>query len=304
MRVFRSRPFAGLVALFLVLGAASCGKKQQAQAPAAGHGPAMWHVSDADSDVYLFGSFHLLPNGVNWQTREMKAAFDKSVLLVLETDTRSENPQELASLIEKYGIAPPDRPLRGRMTPEQRAAFDALATKLKLDPAQLDPFQPWYAATILTVQYAQMKGMAAERGVEQTLIAQANAGGKPLAFLETLEEQIRFLADLPQDTQMQMLTATFEELESADADMQAMQNAWASGDTQGMSRLFDKSIKEVPALKARLITDRNKRWADEIARLVASRSGPVFIAVGAGHLVGDDSVVALLRQRGLKVEGP
>lgn len=302
MRDLGLRPhFGRLLVLLFALGIAANCTKNVGPKPAGG--PAMWHVSDADSDVYLFGSFHLLPNGLDWEKPAMKIAFDKSVLLVLETDTRADNPGELTSLVQKYGVAPPNKPLRKRMTPEQLTAFEALSKSLGVDPVQLDPFEPWYAATILTVKYAQTKGLAAEKGVESTLIGMASTEKKPLAFLETLEEQIRFLAELPQDTQMKMLTATLDELKSADADMSAMQTAWATGDTAAMSNLFDKSIKEVPELHSVLITERNKRWADEITKLMAG-SGTVFIAVGAGHLVGDESVVALLRQRGLKVEGP
>lgn len=299
----RSLPRWGrLLSLALVVGlaAAACTKKESAKA---GRGPAMWHVADADSDVYIFGSFHLLPKGVNWQRSEVKAAFDKAVLLVLETDVRNENSGEVAGLVTKYGIAPKEQPLRGRLTPEQRAQLEALCTSLKLDPAQLDAFQPWFAATVMTVQYAQNKGLAAETGVEATLIGQATGAKKPLAFLETPEEQIRFLAELPDNVQLKMLTATLEELKSADAEMDVMQNAWASGDTAEMAKVFDKSIKEVPELYTALITERNKRWADEISRLMSGK-GTVFIAVGAGHLVGEGSVIALLRSKGLKVDGP
>jgi hypothetical protein len=288
-----------LLLLLLVVGAfASCSKKA-----AVSHRPAMWHVSDADSDVYIFGSFHLLPAGVDWQHPELTAAFDKSVLLVLETDTRNQNPGEMATLIQKYAMAPADQPLSARMTPAQHQAFQTLATSLGVDPARLETFQPWYAGTVLTVLYAQKKGLAADNGVEATLMGMADGTRKPMAFLETLEEQIRFLAELPMPTQVQMLTATLDELKDADAEMDAMQKAWATGDTAAMAKLFDKEIKDVPELRQTLITDRNKRWADEISKLMAG-AGTVFIAVGAGHLVGDDSVIALLRKRGLKVEGP
>lgn len=291
--------FAAL-ALAVGLAAAACTKKD---GTGAGKGPAMWHVADADSDVYIFGSFHLLPAGVKWQRAEIKSAFDKASLLVLETDVRNENSAAVAGLVTQYGIAPKDQALRSRLSPEQRTSFEEVCASLKLDPARLDSFQPWFAATALTVQYAQNKGLAAETGVEATLIAQAKTANKQFAFLETPEEQIRFLAELPADVQMKMLTATLDELKNADAEMEAMQKAWASGNTAEMAKVFDKSIKEVPELYTALITERNKRWADEISRLMAGK-GTVFIAVGAGHLVGDGSVIALLRQHGLKVEGP
>lgn len=291
-----------LAALALVAGlaATSCSKKGGVSS---GKGPAMWHVADADSDVYIFGSFHLLPAGVNWQRADIKTAFNKAMLLVLETDVRNENSGAVAGLVTQYGIASKDQPLRSRLSPEERAKFEEVCTALKLPAERLDAFQPWFAATALTVQYAQNKGLAAESGVEATLITQATTAKKQFAFLETPEEQIRFLAELPADVQMKMLTATLDELKNADAEMEAMQKAWASGDTAEMAKVFDKSIKEVPELYNALITERNKRWADEITRLMAGK-GTVFIAVGAGHLVGNGSVIALLREHGLKVDGP
>ncbi len=134
MRVPSFKPVRRLLVLALALGAlASCNKGVHKSLGE----PAMWHVSDADSDVYIFGSFHLLPNGVDWQKPDIKSAFDKSVLLVLETDTRPSNAVELTDLVEKYGIAPAGQTLRSQMTPDQRASFEKQCAVLHLDPARV-----------------------------------------------------------------------------------------------------------------------------------------------------------------------
>jgi hypothetical protein len=263
----------------------------------------MWHITDADSDIYLFGTFHLLPEKLDWQKPAMVAAFDKSSILIMEADVTGAAPGDVVKLIQQYGLAPPDKPLRSRLTPEQAKQYESLAKALELDPAVLDPYQPWYASTVLSLKYAQAHGMQASEGAEEKLVKAAETENKPRAYLETIEQQIQFLAGLPEQTQNEMFVATLNEIGSSDKLLGDMQTAWEKGDTKAMAKLFDSSIKEVPDLYQTLIVDRNKRWADEIQKLLAG-SGKVFIAVGAGHLVGNDSVVALLRERGIKVEGP
>ena len=273
----------------------SCGKRET--------GPAMWHISDADSDIYLFGTFHLLPAKLDWQKPAMVAAFDQSAILIMEADVADAAPGDVVKLIQQYGIAPPDKPLRSRLTPDQVRQYEAVAKSLGLGPNDLDPYQPWYASQVLTLKYMQTRGLKASQGAEEKLVKAAENENKPRAYLETIEQQIQFLAGLPEQTQTEMFVATLKEVGTSDKLLADMQTAWEKGDTKAMATLLDPSIKEVPDLYQVLIVQRNKRWADEIQKLLAG-SGKIFIAVGAGHLVGNDSVVALLRARGIKVEGP
>lgn len=290
----RSFLWIGLL-LFVGVALSSCSKSQT--------GPAMWHITDADSDIYLFGTFHLLPPKLDWQKPAMVEAFDKSSILIMEADVNGAAPGDVVKLIQQYGLAPADRPLRSRFTPDEDNQYEAIAKSLSLDPAMLDPYQPWYAATVLSLKYAQAHGMEASEGAEEKLIKAAENENKPRAYLETIEQQIKFLADLPEQTQNEMFVATVKEVSSSDKLLADMQHAWETGNTKTMAKLFDSSIKEVPELYQTLVVERNKRWADEIQKLLAG-SGKVFIAVGAGHLVGNDSVVAMLRERGVKVQGP
>jgi len=292
--VARSFLWIGLL-IFAGVAATSCSKHET--------GPAMWHISDANSDIYLFGTFHLLPPKVDWQKPSMISAFDKSSILIMEADVNGAAPGDVVNLIRQYGLAPQDKPLRSRLTPDEDKQYEATAKSLGLDPSALDPYQPWYAATVLSLKYAQAHGMEASEGAEEKLIKAAETENKPRAYLESIEQQIQFLANLPEQTQNEMFAATVKEVSGSDKELAEMQKAWESGNTKAMAKLFDQSVKEVPDLYQTLIVERNKRWADEIQKLLAG-SGKVFIAVGAGHLVGDDSVVAMLRARGVKVEGP
>ena len=107
-----------------------------------------------------------------------------------------------------------------------------------------------------------------------------------------------FFDDLPDDLQIALLGETLDELPKLQDMIEKMMAAWAKGEPKMLASLLNESVETNPELEKRLLTDRNARWADWIkARL--EKPGTVFMAVGAGHLAGEKSVQAMLRQRGL-----
>jgi uncharacterized protein YbaP (TraB family) len=76
---------------------------------------------------------------------------------------------------------------------------------------------------------------------------------------------------------------------------------WASGDTDRLAAQLNEDLRTTPRLAQLLLTDRNARWADWIAARL-DKPGTVFVAVGAGHLAGSDSVQAMLAKKGLRAE--
>jgi uncharacterized protein YbaP (TraB family) len=134
------------------------------------------------------------------------------------------------------------------------------------------------------------------------LKARAEAAGKPIHGFETIDKQIGILANLPDDVQMAFLRETLKDYENAVTMLDTMVEAWAKGDVATLDRVMVEEMKEAsPALYQALLVDRNTDWANQIQTLLAG-SGTTFIAVGAGHLTGDESVQAILQQRGVTVE--
>jgi uncharacterized protein YbaP (TraB family) len=81
-----------------------------------------------------------------------------------------------------------------------------------------------------------------------------------------------------------------------------MEAAWEVGDDRALGReLVGELREEYPALYKVILKDRNAAWVDVVAREMDG-SGVAFVAVGAAHLAGPDSVQTLLRARGYKVE--
>ncbi|KQP45474.1 polysaccharide biosynthesis protein GumN [Brevundimonas sp. Leaf280] len=271
-----------------------------APAPIQGEGPALWVVKDADSTLYLFGSVHVLRPTTGWASPRVEAAFDSASDIWFEIS----NPDDQAAimpLIQQHGLSP-ETPLSSRLTSEENAELDAAAKAMGASAAQLQPMKPWLAALSLSVAPLIKAGYDPKSGVELVLKARAEAAGKPIHGFETIDKQVGILAGMPDDVQLVFLRETLKDYENAAKKLDEMVEAWARGDVATLDRVTITEMKEAsPALYQAVLVDRNTDWANQIQTLLEG-SGTAFIAVGAAHLTGDDSVQAILQKRGVTVE--
>lgn len=267
---------------------------------AEGQGPALWVVRDADSTLYLFGTVHVLRPTTAWGSPRVDAAFDSADQIWFEIS----NPDDQAAivpLIQQYGISP-DRPLSSLLTAEEMTSLNALAASAGMPAAQVDVFRPWFAALVLSVAPSIRAGYDPRSGVETILKARAEAAGKPISGLETIDKQVAILAGMSEADQLAFLRTLLESYEDATVELDRMVGAWATGDVALLEEIaVDEMQTEAPALYEALLVRRNTDWANQIQTMLEG-SGTVFIAVGAAHLAGDDSVQEILEARGVNVE--
>lgn len=271
----------------------------RAVAPAQGQGPALWVVSDADSTLYLFGTVHVLRPTTAWGSPRVDAAFDSASEIWLEIS----NPDDVAAilpLIQQHGLSP-DRQLSHLISTGQLTLLDNAARSIGLTAVQMDTMRPWLAALQLSMAPLAKAGYDPQSGVELILKARAEAAGKPIHGLESIDIQVRILAGLDEDDQLAFLTETLGQFDNAGVDLDALVNAWAAGDVDAITRLGVDEMKSTsPVLYEALLVRRNTDWANQIQTLLEG-SGTTFIAVGAAHLAGDDSVQQILTRRGVTV---
>lgn len=263
--------------------------------------PALWRIADADSEIWLFGSVHVLPADVRWLSPRIAAALDSAEEFVTETNTED---ADFPALAARYGTLPEGRALSSLLPAEDSARLARIATEVRLDMTQVERMRPWLAALNLTYLYAARAGHSVDAGVETVLGARARESGKRFSYLETAEAQIRVLADLASADEVRFLAVTLRQLENEPDQMNALDEPWARGDLAVLARELDQQWEDAgPAVHDAVIIRRNRAWADAIEQRLAG-SGSAFIAVGAAHLVGDENVITLLRARGVEVEGP
>jgi len=257
--------------------------------------PALWQVSDEDTTIYLFGTIHVLEPGVTWFDGPVAAAFASADALV--TEVAGIDGLEAAQAMLQQALLPPDKTLRGLLGPADRAALEAALARAQIPPAAIDRFKPWYAAVVLSSLPLIRAGYRLDQGVEIQLARRAQSAGKQHQGLETMAYQLALFDSLPQSSQIAYLRQVVDHLDQVTQQIGALVAEWGEGDADGLATAMN-SDKSDPALVEALLTRRNQAWAAWIAERLA-KPGIVFLAVGAGHLAGPDSLQHVLAERGI-----
>ena len=264
-----------------------------------GADPALWVVKDKDTTIYLFGTIHVLKPGMTWFDEAVKTAFDRSQQVVLEMVMP--DPAKMQALVMATGVAKDGPTLTEQLPADKRAAYAEAVTDLGLPANAFDRFKPWLAATNLSITPLSKLGYDSANGPEQVITAAAKAAGKPVMGLETAEQQLGYFGSLSQKAQLQFLGSTIDELPKLETTMATMVDEWAKGDPEALAREMNDSLKDSPEVAKVLLIDRNARWAEWVKTRLG-KPGTVFVAVGAGHLAGQDSVQAQLVKLGINAE--
>ena len=253
----------------LLLAAALAAATPAAPPPAAD--PAMFVVRDADTTIYLFGTFHALDGQAEWFHQDVRNAFEQSNELVLET-LIPEGPNQ-ASVAAPL-IAPP-----------------------------VTPSASFLATTRMAINAGRSRGMQVANGADMVLRHMAEAEGKPVEGLEPLEYQLAMFNRLPAPATAPAPKAGEpvggSPMDSLSRAMTEMQAAWKRGDQSVFVRMLDQLHQASPDTYRMMFTERNAHWADWIAMRMQS-PGTVFVAVGAGHLAGKDSLLVRLAEKGIQ----
>jgi len=264
--------------------------------------PAIWLLADEDTRIYLFGTIHMLPPGLQWRSAAFETVVREADELVLEVaeDPDTDQVAAIAPLIMR------DEPLSilERVSPERRQGLTELIQSLGMAVDSFDGLQTWAAAMTLAVAgltqaLAGPDGSPEDvTGVEDELRVDFIRSGRPISGVEDGPQQLGFLSGLSPATQREMLEEMVDGYAQGDADFgELSEEGWLRGDTADIAA----EMEEMPAeLFDVLVTRRNAAWTGWLVERL-QRPGTVLFAVGAGHLAGRDSVQSMLAARGLTV---
>ena len=261
--------------------------------------PALWKLADEDTTIHIFGTVHILKPEIDWRTDTFNQAFNAADKLVFEIDLHT--PEGLQAVgTEMIGAAmfQDGRKLSDVLSESDKEIVANAAQGLGIPLASMDPVEPWFAALSLANAQFAKDGFDPESGVEMVLVAEAQAQEKSFDFLETAALQAGIFDNLEMEAQIDMLVESAMTLDLSGEMLDTLTAEWSDGDVSGLGLIAaNPDAAGDEAFYNALFKSRNENWVPQIEAML-DEPGTVMIAVGAGHLAGQDSVITMLEAKG------
>jgi uncharacterized protein YbaP (TraB family) len=258
--------------------------------------------------VHLFGTMHVgkpefypLPAPVEENLRGAEH-------VVFEVDPRSASEPKAVAELQKRSQLRPGQHLYQLLSADTLVVLQAVLQEQNLAVDSMRRLKPWMISLLLGDLQSKALGFQAAWGLESYFMKE-RAPDSDVLQLESLRQQVDMLEKLDPEV---FLGYSLHEFRESASEIEALAQAWRCGDHATLEALLFSDLSApnlsemqregLMGLHEKLFTERNEVMADGIEKLIATGSDDYFVAVGAGHLLGADSVVALLRQRGYTVQ--
>ena len=297
MRKFKAAVW-GIIALSIFLIPGLSRAQANLQQPGALH--CLWKAQGASNVVYLLGSVHLLKPADYPLPAVIESAFTNSQVAVFETDLdKLEDPEGQAALLSKISL-PAGQTLQQNMSPKVYASFTKHAAEIGMHMQMVERFRPAAAVETLGLMELISIGGNPDYGVDKHFVKLAHDGGKRIVPLETIDFQIGLLVGFSKVEEDLMVEKSLQQMDDEKRLYNELVLAWKTGDSPGLEKMLNEMRTEAPSIFKKLVSDRTASWIPEIEKLLHGTQNAIII-VGAGHLVGPDGAIELLKKKGIKV---
>lgn len=282
----------------LLLGTVACAPAMAPSAAATANALPLWEVTDGHGTVYLLGSIHVLRPETYPLDDAIYDAFDASEVVAFELHLDSI--EAAAPRMIARGLFEDGRTLDEVLPADVHADLKAHFQQLGMPVQAVSGMEPWLVALTVSALTAQRAGFETAQGIDRHFFDRATTARKRIRSFETMEQQIMVFDGMTDAEQIAFLRSTLDDIDGFADMLDEATELWKRGDAEGLAAMMTESIEEQPNLRRRLLDDRNQAWVPQIEALL--RSGDTSMAiVGIGHLIGEDSVVDLLRTRGYRI---
>ncbi len=262
--------------------------------------PALFVARDADSTLYLYGTVHVRRPGAPWGGADAQRALRSAEEVWTELEMSPEADARAQAEVAQRAVS--SRALDSYLSKPQRDRLKAALVALDVDPNYFAMMRPWFAGIMLSVLPVMRAGYDPQAGVDRQIDAIADAAGLRARWFETSAQQFDFFEGFSEALQIEMLMEGADAAIEGVAQLEEMERAWERGDLATLERLvIDETRTAYPELYEALFVRRNAAWTRVLVQEMRG-SGVDFVAVGAGHLLGDEGLVAMLRAQGVRVE--
>ncbi|WP_205518105.1 TraB/GumN family protein [Sphingorhabdus sp. Alg239-R122] len=263
--------------------------------------PALWEISSKGQPSYLFGTVHILPENIAWQDNVVDAAIARADHLILELDP-AETPERIGDIFTVMATTPGQPPLKNRIDTDLHDEAADIMQEYSLPASLFANVESWGAALMISSSLSGKTGARGEFGVEEILTSAFRKNGRHISGLESATQQFGYFDGLSESDQRAMLEAVIDGADESAANYKRLLESWLTGDTKMLETILAQGFDSRPSIRKAVVTARNRDWAEQIAGKLESGGSIYFIAVGAGHFTGPDSLQKLLTEKGYTVK--
>ena len=260
----------------------------------------LWCIETEKGSVYLMGSMHFLRSDSFPLSKAIEGAYNACSKIVFETEIDGMKDPTFQAKIMTLGLYSGSETLRQNLSEQTYALLEKKAVAGGLSIAVLDRFKPWLCAVTLTAIELQKLGFDPNYGIDMYFFEKAKKDEKEIAFLETPEYQLKAFTAMAEREEESFLIQTLKDLEVVKTMLSDIVESWKTGDVATLESIMTISFKDHPEVYDRLVIQRNRKWIGQIESFVKQDEN-VLVIVGAGHLVGTENIIQLLRGKGYKV---
>lgn len=257
----------------------------------------LWRVSGngLPKASFLFGTFHLMCKDDIHFSDQLKTTFNGADKIYMEMDM--DDPATMLSGLLLINMKD-GKTLKQLYTSEEYKKVNTFfSDTLHMPLSFMEGMKPFFLEALL---YPKMMPCKTVSGVEEELMKLAKTDKKEIKGFETMEFQAAIFDSIPYAEQAKELLKSIDSIEINKKQFDTMMNVYKSQRLNEIENLFSKTESGMEAHQDILLNDRNKNWVGQLKNIMKNTS--VFVAVGAGHLVGKLGLIALLRKEGYTVE--
>lgn len=261
----------------------------------------IWKITKGSHTHYIGGTFHLLKPSDYPLPKEFEQAYNQVNWLVFETDLDEiEQPSFQQEFLTAMRL-PTGKILADKLSPKAYAALIGYAAKHNIDIARWQHLKPQMISLIISLQELKRLGLTAQ-GVDSHMAKKAKQDGKLMTHLESVQQQIQFISTMSEGNESALILQTLDDTQNLSVELETISKAWRLGDSEQLYQTGIKPMmKDYPQVYQSLLVERNNNWLPTIENLMAEKESKLIL-VGALHLIGEDGLLELLKNRGYKIE--
>ncbi len=291
--------------LFVLLAFLAAAHAQQAQQAAPAQPKArrflMWKAASPTTTVYLVGAIHVGDSSMYPLPKEVESAFAAAKVLAVEINIKNADQAKMLGLIQKYGLYTGDDSLSKHLSKDTQAALDDYCTKHNVPRQGMEQLKPWVVAVTFTAMAWQQAGEDPSMGIDVHFLDESKPPQR-IDELETMESQLAIFAEATEEEQQSMLAAVLKQGDKIKDLIKRAHAAYSSGDPDALQKVMDEQDDlGSKSLEKKLLDDRNVAMTAKMDEYLKGKE-PIFVVVGAAHIIGEKGIVKQLRDKGYKVD--